>query len=273
VKTHIKIGTFPLLIIKIYTSMKLKGAVIMIGSLLWEDETNCIKSEKDLAKERKIWRDTKLLMGEKVQIELPIRYGRVSSSRYCTYTMAFSNSVSEKGKAYCVPYKDEIDISNDNFNQLYCQALELAQVEGISKDGANNLFKNWGAVALKFNPRFEREQSGEAKKMADFWQRFFVKLPHDLYRIDNTEEHSITKDGILNFDIGEMTDIAYVLATPVSPNVKVYPSGEDVARTMMNSREQYFTYFKENYKNNIRTKDDEEILNCLPEKIRRELEQ
>lgn len=255
--------------------MKLKGAVIMIGSLLWEDETNCIqlKEPKTTARERAVWRDTKLLLEEKVQVDLPIRYGRISSSRYCTYSMAFSNSVSEKGTAYYAPYRTKIDVSNYNFNQLFCQALELAQVEGISKDGANNLFKDWGAVGLKFNPKLEKNEPELVKKMVDFWKYYFKGLKHDLYRIEEAEKHSITKDGILNFDIEVMDGIDYVLATPVSPNVKVYPSGEDVARTMMNTREQYFTYFKENYKNNIRTKDDEDILNCLPEKVRQELEQ
>lgn len=83
----------------------------------------------------------------------------------------------------------------------------------------------------------------------------------ELYRIDENENLSITKERLLNFDIEEPLDeIDYFLATPVSPNVKKYPYGVEIARAMNESREGNFSYFIENFKNGIVTKYDDEIL-------------
>lgn len=204
-------------------------------------------------------------------INLPITYGRKSISRFCTYTMTFSNSVSERGKGYVIPYKEKINIK-ENFNQLYCQALELAQAEGISKTGENTLVKKWGSVGLKLNTKFIEKNKEAAEKIVEFWKNHFTKLNIELYRIDENEKHSITKTGLLNFDIYEsLDDIDYFIATPVSPNIKKYPNGIEIAKAMNESREEYFTYFVENYKNGINTKYDKEILDNLPTKIKAKL--
>ncbi len=254
--------------------MKLRGAILMIGSLFWEDEDNCIKlkSSKELAGKRRKWRESKLDMDACKLIYLPIRYGRKSTSRYCTYTMVFSNSVEKKGTAYYVPYKDQIDIE-ENFNQLYCQAIDLAKVEGISKSDENKLVKKWGSVGLKLNPEFETKNKQQANDIIEYWKSYFKKLNQDLYRIDVSEAHSITQDGLLNFELeGNTEGIDYFLATPVSPNIKDYPDGAEIAKAMNVTREEYYGYFVENYNNNIRTKDDEEIIKHLPEKIKASLQ-
>jgi hypothetical protein len=249
--------------------MKLKGAVIMIGSLYWEDDTNCINlsDQKKLALSRKNWRNEKLLMDQSEIINLPIRYGRISSTRYCTYTMLFSNLVSNPGQGYCVPYKNEIDVT-DNFNQIYFQALELANVEGISKSGENKLFKKWGCVGLKLNPKLQIENPKVAEKLTAFWSSYFRIFDQNLFRINEYEESSVTSNGLLNFDIEDkLTDIDYFLATPVSPNIKHYPHGKEIAESMLKTREEYFTYFVENYNNKIRTFDDKDIIEFLPPNI------
>lgn len=245
----------------------------MIGSLFWEDKNNCIqlKSSKELAEIRKVWRDTKLNMGSSKLIDLPITYVRKSTSRYCTYTMGFANSVDKKGKGYLVPFKDKINIE-ENYNQLYCQALELAEVEGISKPGENTLVKKWGSVGLKLNPIFFEKNKKVAENLLKFWKQYFSKLNIELYRIDKNEDYSITREGLLNFDIVEsLGDIDYYLATPVSPNVNDYPNGVEIARAMNESREEYYSYFVENYNNGIITKYDEEIIENLPAKIKANL--
>ena len=246
----------------------------MIGSLYWENESNCIqrKSSKELAEMRRKWRENKLEMQESKLISLPIRYGRKSKSRDCTYTMAFSNSVEKNGQAYYVPYKGEINVG-ENFNQLYCQAIELAEVEGISKSGENTLVKKWGSIGLKLNTEFKKKNEQLAKDLLEYWQRYFGKLSHDLYRINADENHSITQNGLLNFELEENIEgIDYFLATPVSPNIKNYPDGEEIATAMNETREEYYSYFVENYNNQIRTKDDNEIIKYLPKKIKASLQ-
>jgi len=250
--------------------MKLKGAVIMIGSLYWEDDTNCINlsDQKTLALSRKNWRNEKLVMEQSEIIKLPIRYGRISSTRYCTYTMAFSNSVSNLGQGYCVPYKNEIDIT-ENFNQLFCQALELATVEGICKPEENKLYKKWGCVGLKLNQKLQKENPKVAEKLTEYWSSYFIHLDQELYRINETEEPAVTSNGLLNFEISPvLNDIDYFLATPVSQNIKEYPDGKIIAESMLKTREEYFEYFVKNYINNIRTKDDINIIKFLPKQIK-----
>ena len=250
--------------------MRLHGAVIMIGSLFWETKENSIqlKLSKDLAEKRNRWREEVLNMDESKLITLPIRYGRKSSSRYCTYTMVFSNSVEQSGQAYCVPYKNPINVE-DNFNQIYCQALELAKVEGISKPDENKLVKKWGSIGLKLNPKFKEKNNDLATRLIEYWGSYFKKLNRDLYSLNEVEKHSITAGGLLNFDIDqEMDGIDYFLATPVSPNINAYPNAEEIAKAMNDTREQYYSYFIENFNNNIRTKDDEEIIEFLPKKIK-----
>ena len=59
--------------------VSLNGGVLIIGSLLW-----------DVDKIRERWRDNFLDMKRKLPVAAPIRYGRVSSERKCTFTMVFS---------------------------------------------------------------------------------------------------------------------------------------------------------------------------------------
>ncbi len=250
---------------------KIQGAVLMIGSLFWEDSTNCIplRESRNLANKRSQWREDQLEMSKSNLITLHIRYGRKSSSRHCTYTMACSNLVEEKGKGYCVPYKHRIDVT-ENFNQIYCQALELAKVEGISKNEQNKLVKKWGSVGLKLSPKFKMDNPNQSKQIEEYWSQYYELINNDLYRIGENEESSISKEGILNFEIEEeeIQGLDYFLATPVSPNVKSYPDAEEIANAMNSTREQYFTYFLENYQCGIRTKDDAEIVKLLPKKLR-----
>ncbi len=254
--------------------MQLQGAVIIIGSLFWEDETNCIdlKESKELAKSRKIWRELKLNMDSAKLVSLPIKYGRKSTSRFCTYTMAFTNSAEKKGTAYIVPYREKINVE-ENFNQLYCQAIELARTEGISKAGENTLVKKWGSIGLKLNPKFIDENQKVANNLLNYWKQYYSKIDSELYRIDENEKSSITKDGVLNIDFEEsLEDIDYFLATPVSPNVKKYPDGLEIANAMNSTREEYYNYFVENYNNKITTEDDRDIIDNLPENIKTRLQ-
>jgi len=67
--------------------MKLKGGVIIVGSLIWEDH---LKAE-DRDNIRRNWRRVNLIDNSSPS-KVPIRYGRKSQSRDDTYTMIFSKS-------------------------------------------------------------------------------------------------------------------------------------------------------------------------------------
>ncbi len=77
--------------------ISLKGGVLIIGSLLWDKE-----------KIRVDWKENYLDNKNSKTIAAPIRYGRISSDRHCTFTMIFSSECKETNKlgtARFVPFK------------------------------------------------------------------------------------------------------------------------------------------------------------------------
>lgn len=77
--------------------INLNGGVLIIGSLLWDDKKQT----------RKDWRKSFLKIDDKVKIPAPIRYGRISTSRCCTFTMVLSQECNDKdklGKAFFCPF-------------------------------------------------------------------------------------------------------------------------------------------------------------------------
>ena len=77
----------------------LKGGVLVIGSLLWQDYLD--KPGDDI---RKNWRANSLSISNKIQVKMPIRYGRFSEKSQI-YTMVFSNACKRKsGTAFVLPF-------------------------------------------------------------------------------------------------------------------------------------------------------------------------
>jgi hypothetical protein len=231
----------------------MKGAVLIIGSLLWETNENAVKNEQGKLREK--WRET-LDIGKKIPLKVPIRYGRKSTSRKCTYTMIFSNSQKVLGTAFIVPYLKEIT----SFEELKQQAIQLAEAEGIStRRNPNRLIaKSWGAVGIVFN----NNSKNITNEIKDLWHNEFKEFDNTGYGLDG-EEVSIKENGELNFQIEIPDSIDYVFATPVKPNVSKYPTVERIAEAIIESNPRYDTYLKENYNNGIRTEGDEEIINLL----------
>jgi len=228
----------------------MKGAVIIIGSLLWENEENALNKEQGLI--RAEWRKC-LNLERKVSVVVPIRYGRKSSSKRSTYTMVFSNSVETLGQAYLIPYKK----NSKNFAEIRKQAIQLSIAEGIStKKYPNRLKASWGAVSVSFN---KKKNLSELKEN---WKNEFQNFKNDGYRI-GSEKPSITKQGELNFQINLSDDIDYVFATPVKPELTEYPTIERVAEAIIESKPTYDTYVKENYSNGIRVSSDERLIELI----------
>lgn len=230
----------------------MKGAVLIIGSLLWENEHNSLK--KNQGKLRAQWR-LNLYLDKKIAVKVPIRYGRKSTSRRCTYTMIFSNSVSKLGTAFIVPFIEQ----TESFDELKNQALKLSEVEGISTECSPNRIKaHWGAVGIAFN-KFKENQFDEIKKK---WHEEFNSFDNKMYRIGK-EAPSIQQNGGLNFEFKIPEYIDYVFATPTIPNISEYPTSGRIIDAILESNPTYETYVKNNFEHGIRVQNDEEIIKRL----------
>lgn len=230
----------------------MKGAVLVIGSLLWEDETNSLNESQ--GKLRVAWREN-LDLENRITVKVPIRYGRKSSSRKCTYTMIFSNSQTNLGTAFIIPFKKE----TKSFDEIKYQALELSEAECISTNKYPNRLKaSWGAVGIAFN----RNKGNSLDEIKENWHKEFNSFKNDEYKLDD-ELPSIQQNGELNFDFIIPEGIDYVFATPVKPNISEYPSIGRVVESILESKPRYDTYVIENLNNGIRTESDEEIIKQL----------
>ena len=74
--------------------------ILVIGPLYWDNN------------DRKAWRTVHLNMNEKIQVKVPIKYGRKSKTRGDTYTMILNNSV-KMGKAVVIPCINPIENVED----------------------------------------------------------------------------------------------------------------------------------------------------------------
>lgn len=229
----------------------MKGSVLVIGSLLWENETNSLN--KNQGKLREKWRKD-LDFENKIAVKVPIRYGRKSGSRICTYTIIFSNSVKSLGTAFIVPYKEE----TNSFEKIRQQAIELSKAEGISKKSSDNLIASWGAVGIAFN----KNKGGIYAKLKKNWRKKFKTFKNKDYRI-GSESPSIKENGELNFEFEIPNTIDYVFATPVKPNIAEYPNNEKIIEAILESNPRYDTYVIENYQNGIRIENDDELIEGL----------
>jgi hypothetical protein len=228
----------------------MKGAVILIGSLLWETEENALNKEQGSIRIK--WRKN-LDIENKTPVQLPIRYGRKSSSKKCTYTMVFSNSVKNSGTAYLIPFNKDAN----NFSDIKEQALQLSIAEGISTEKyPNRLIATWGAVAIYFN------RNKKFIGLKENWSKEFMKFNNSGYRIGD-ETPSINSEGQLNFEIDLPQNIDYVFATPVKPELTEYPNIERIAEAILESKPKYDTYAKENYRNGIRVYGDDKLIKMI----------
>ena len=240
--------------------VKLQGAVLVIGSLFWENGEN--SANKELGELRERWRNDYLDISKAFKIQCPIRYGRKSKSRKNTFTMVFSNNTPAFGTGYLIPFKDTIS-ADDDFKLLYEQAILLARSEGISKQTQERDFTTWGMVALKLTTRLRENKEDTYNEIHSSWAAKHAKLESNNYRISMPEEPCVTSGGFANFEIlFDDTSIDYILCTPVAPEQIYYPTAQEIAQAMITSG--YYTYFIENQKAGINTFQDVEIRSYLP---------
>lgn len=234
--------------------MDLKGGVVIIGSLIWEDHLDNAKQDYI----RKDWRKQNLC-DKPVLTKVPIRYGRESRTRKYTYTMVFSTSYENTlGQALILPFNENVI----SFELLERQAIALAIAEGIYKMDNLRLTSNWGSVALLTNPKLKEKDFASyefiRKKWADIYHSYRETFLADNYRAKEESDSVMTQDGFLNIGWqAEMNEFDLLIATPVIPKPKSLLKPADIGQRMIDN--DYQTYFLNNKKWNIKTAADEVI--------------
>lgn len=246
----------------------IKGGVIIIGSLFWENEKNSINDEesKALAEKREKWRNTylDLDLDKKENHRLPIRYGRCSSSRKCTYTMVFSSlALNTQSFGLAIPYKSEIDFSN--YLHFERQAKILANVEGISKNNGNRLRKSWGCIGIYIKPNSSHSpiinNHWDNLRMTDseYTNKFaknymFGNLNGDYSLLD--DNYRLKPEVSINTDI-DFLFFTYIRAEHRNKTIENYPTPQEIAEEI--NRSGYKTYFEKNKSSDITTFEDNDI--------------
>lgn len=239
---------------KVISKLKFKGGVIAIGSLLWD--------KSDI---RSKWREDELDLSNRVLINLPIRYGRISKSRNCTFSMVFSKeckSPEKIGKGYFIPFKNqEIGIP-----EILNQAKKIITAEYNTEKKFNKFNWGWGCLGLSINPSLEKDE--KRKKDAEFliktWEdKFDTRFDAEDYKVGD-ERPLITKNGVMDIDWQEILDkYDFVIGTLTKPNVNKYPSSKEIAIKMIVNES--YEYFRQNRKMLISTFQDESIEKVLQE--------
>ena len=240
-------------------TFNLKGGVLIIGSLLWQDYLNKIGDDI-----RKNWRAGHLLTDKKIMVKVPIRYGRYSQKNKI-YTMTFSKSVSrlKYGTGYFIPFSKKFMSTSDD---ILNEARALSEAEGMNK----KFVANWGAaLGILFN---EKNIDGKAKSyLTGLWKEKITaqkNFNHQSFKNYKTETPCIKANGQLNFGWVKPVDerqakllnsYDFLLATATQPTE--YPTLKALAANIISDEERF--YFIENYKNGITTFQDISLLNLL----------
>jgi len=250
---------------------KLKGGVIIIGSLLWESDLNNQKNK------RKNWRNTHIDKNAKIMIKLPIRYGRSSNNRI--YTMVFSNNCQRYknlGTGYIFPFKSN---PINDFRQLVLKAIAMSRVEGMLGKFCG-LTKNeeiWGKMGILFNnSKIDKEiKDIIIKKWEEKISSTHKGLSSYDYKFLRNEKTCITKKGELDIkwvepvaseNSAKVSEFDFLIATVTKPkhsnqNTMQYPDIQEIVTSVR--RDTQRKYFINNVKRGITTFQDNDILNNL----------
>ena len=229
---------------------QLKGGVIIIGSLLWDE--NKIREE---------WR-SKYLDSDKIcDVEVPIRYGRLSSSRDSVYTMIFSSELidsNEFGLGKFAPFKK----NPVTFDELILNCEELIKSEHKKEKLNFTSFNwNWGSLAIMFNPRLLNENTETVNYFIDEWKKKINEKfkPSDYILVN--EKQILDEKAMLNFNWPKsIDDFDFFITTCNKLTSKQYPSANEISEKF---NENGSNYFCKNILNNITTFQDLKIKNNL----------
>jgi hypothetical protein len=243
--------------------MKLKGGVLIIGSLYWQDFRD---EEGDNI--RKNWRDDRLDMIKVRDVKVPIRYGRLSELNGKVYTLVFDLSLSKSdyGNSKFVPFEREYF---KGVNEILDEARELSNAEGSGKllvKGIKNEKKDpWCICSILINANKIGET--ESQKLREKWKKALEATPDEHEVLPGLKER-LTEYGLnahyeLQIDWPtELEEYDFLLCTSTKPEENA--SVEKIAKNVFNR-----PYFFANLAHGIKTHQDQDIIDEL-EKIRKD---
>jgi hypothetical protein len=261
---------------------RIKGGVITMGSLFWENGRNCLKlpNSVTLGKLRTSWRNENLVKSDAQGIQLPIRYGKKSSTRKYTYTMVFSRAyLNRQGSGQIIPFKHEIDFQTNG--TLETQARNMAEAEGIDSNGNTYLAMDWCVMAIwiKPNTTFTQYLINEWHSIVNNQNNFFrfkrnsqTNAPSNTAR-NHTDFSGPNNDAVLlnpNFELIDVpinSDFDFLLLTYTNPRQNPpcpnYPDAETIANAINDRNSRYNAYLRRNIDSGIITCDDNAIREFL----------
>lgn len=235
----------------------MKGGVLIVGSLLWQDYLN----EKG-DNIRLNWRTERLNLKEKIPVKVPIRYGRISSFSQIP-TIVFSNAMREElGTGFVVPFLREINTKEE----VLIEAKALSIAEGMK----GNLVTSWGVLCHLCNGKISTEDKNLI--LQEFTENRNRDFKIEKYKVGNNENSCVSKDFSLkidwiesfsNSDKERLDSFDFVLATATEPtNPK--PDINRIAELTAADSKRY--YYLNNVLNGITTSQDFEISQLLDSK-------
>jgi len=225
------------------------GAVLLIGSLLWEGDQPKLDGAK--GELRKKWREERLDAVAPKNVHVKICYARISDSRAGQYTMCLGGS--RVGTAKINRLKGPMPVvSLAGF--LRAEADALAKAEGIRNDSNPFNSAGWGLVAIAVNPHSPHQEAIRAAWIAQF-------DPSRRFQAEVFGEGVVDQGGILLVDLPwrgvALRRIDFCLATPTAPNDRS-PTPAKIAKAAKAG-----LYFERTRRAGIRTGDDARIAACL----------
>ena len=204
--------------------------ILIIGSLLWD---NC---------QRDAWRRLRLRIDRGVHVRVPIYYGRRSSSRGNTFTMALGTG-DALGEAVLIPCASTISCLAD----LVAEAEALWKAEQPTA-AANSICASWGSVGVLFAPTVPAEwRTG--------WKARFRSHASPVTLVDDAGTLRIAWPNTTDL---KPADVDMILAT-VTKAQATQPSVTKIVDAWINQNQGHERYFFENVRHGIRTPAD----NCI----------
>jgi hypothetical protein len=248
--------------------MQLKGGVIIIGSLLWQDD---LEMDDGV---RYNWRNNSLNLDEKILVKLPIRYGRYSNGNI--YTMVFSTGCERAkrlGTGYVVPFKNN---PIEDLDILIQEARVMARAEGMKCKFVGGKNPIWASMGILINKkRVDQKTYG---RIISRWANEFKTdgggKDTSEYRVGK-EKLSINQKGELKIQWPESVDrneeprikeTDFLIAASTKPKyqqqgITKYPSPIEIANSVNNDSER--CYFLRNFHHRITTFQDNSVINLL----------
>ena len=238
---------------------ELRIGVLIIGSLLWDPEPH-----------REDWRRDHLDMDKSHPVRAPIRYGRRSTKRGCSYTMVFSPSLAgeDLGHAMVVPCSRTLNNADAIKKGIVEEAenLWLAERRPGSKPNGR-ISADWGCVALVKHPGLSRELSDAVCKA---WEDRVRDERCDYGQLNSAvdEEPAVDRQsGLLNIPWPTPVDGSdfpcdVLLATATNPTIVEgrYPTAQEIADAWNTpGGKPHVNYFRKNRARGITTFQDRDI--------------